>query len=84
MYYAGHGGTRLATYMCIKELARAQGLNITTFSRKARLTYSQAHKIWHNKVTQLDLRTLDKCAAALDVRVGDLFTGEPEVDLSGP
>ena len=74
----------MATYMCIKELAREQGLNITTFSRKARLTYSQAHKIWHNKVTQLDLRTLDKCAAALDVRVSDLFTGEPEVDLSGP
>jgi hypothetical protein len=27
--------------MCIKELARTQGLNITAFSRKARLTYSQ-------------------------------------------
>ena len=74
----------MATYLCIEELARARGLNITTFSRKARLTYSQAHKIWHNKVTQLDLRTLDKCAAALGVCVGDLFSGEPEVDLSGP
>lgn len=74
----------MATYLRVQELARAQGLNITTFSRKARLTYSQAHKIWHGKVTQLDLHTLDKCAAALGVRVSDLFGGEPEVDLSGP
>jgi len=74
----------VATYLRVKELAQAQGLNITTFGRKARLTYSQAHKIWHGKVTQLDLHTLDKCAAALGVRVSDLFGGDPDVDLSGP
>jgi DNA-binding Xre family transcriptional regulator len=74
----------MATYLRVKELAQEQGLNITTFSRKAKLTYSQAHKIWHGRVTQLDLHTLDRCAAALGVHVSDLFGGEPEVDLSGP
>jgi DNA-binding Xre family transcriptional regulator len=74
----------VATYLRVKELAEQQGLNITTFSRKAKLTYSQAHKIWHGRVTQLDLSTLDRCAAALGVRVSDLFGGEPDVDLSGP
>lgn len=74
----------MATYLRVKEIAQAQGLNITTFSRKARLTYSQAHKIWHGRVSQLDLNTLDRCAAALDVSVSDLFGGKPEVDLSGP
>jgi DNA-binding Xre family transcriptional regulator len=71
------------TYLRIKELAEAQGLNITTFSRKARLAYTTAHEIWHNQAKQVHLRTLNRTALALGVRVNDLFGGEPEVDNRG-
>jgi DNA-binding Xre family transcriptional regulator len=57
----------------VRELAEAQGLNITTLARKAELSYRPAWMIWHDRVSQLDFRTLDRLAKALGVNVGDLF-----------
>jgi DNA-binding Xre family transcriptional regulator len=57
----------------VKELAEARGLNITTLARKAELSYRPAWMIWHDKVSQLDFRTLERLAGALDVNIGDLF-----------
>jgi DNA-binding Xre family transcriptional regulator len=71
------------TYLRIKELAEAQGLNITTLSRKAKLAYSTTHDLWHGQIKQLNIKTLDRVAHALGVRVSDLFGGEPEVDDTG-
>lgn len=65
------------THLRIKELAEPQGLNITTLARKAALSYSSAHALWHNKVVQYDRKTLDRVAIVLGVRVCDLFGGEP-------
>lgn len=65
------------THLKIKELAEAKGLNITTLARKALLSYSSAHALWHDKVKQYDGKTLDRIAIVLEVRVPDLFGGEP-------
>lgn len=66
------------TYLRIKELAEQQGLNITTLSRKAELSYTTVHALWHDKVTKVAIITLERVAVALEVRVSDLFGGEPE------
>lgn len=66
------------THLRIKELAEAKGLNITTLARKALLSYSSAHALWHGRVAQYDRKTLDRVAIVLEVRVPDLFAGEPE------
>lgn len=66
------------THLKIKDLAEAKGLNITTLARKALLSYSSAHALWHGKVSQYDRKTLDRVAIVLEVHVPDLFGGEPE------
>ncbi len=67
------------TYLRIRELAEGQGLNITTLGRRAELAYSTAHALWHGDVAQLNIKTLDRVARALGVRVADLFGGEPGI-----
>ncbi len=66
------------TYLRVRELAEQKGLNITTLSRKAELAYTSAHALWHGDVTQVNVKTLDRVARALGVRVSDLFGGEPK------
>jgi DNA-binding Xre family transcriptional regulator len=64
----------------VRELAEARGLNITTLARKAELSYRPAWMIWHDRVTQLDFRTLERLARALEVSIGELFTDEVSGD----
>lgn len=66
------------TYLRIKELAEKKGWNITDFSHKAEIAYSTAHSLWHGRVEQLNIRTLDRVAIALGVTVNDLFGGDPD------
>ncbi len=66
------------TYLRVRELAEAQGLNITTLSRRAELAYSTTHSLWHGDIAQLNIKTLERVARALGVRVGDLFGEKPE------
>ena len=74
----------MTTYLRVKEIGEQQGLNITTLSRKAELAYSTAHALWKGDVAQLNIRTLDRVARALNVQVSDLFgdTDEDEADLA--
>ena len=65
------------TYLRVKELAEAQGLNILTLSRRAQLSYTTVQGLWHDKADQYNRKTLDRIAATLGVRVPDLFGGEP-------
>lgn len=71
------------TYLRIRELAEEKKLNITTLARKAELSYSTMHALWHDRVEQFNRVTLDRVARALGVNVADLFGGEPEVHESG-
>ena len=71
------------TYLRIRELAEAKGLNIQQLSWKARLSYSSAHALWNDKPKQLDRKMLDRVALALGVNVSDLFGGEPDKESLG-
>jgi len=71
------------THLRIKELAEAQGLNITTLARKAELSYTTAHALWHDTAKQWNRDTLNSVARVLGCRVSDLIAGEPEKQ-SGP
>jgi transcriptional regulator with XRE-family HTH domain len=70
------------THLRVKELAEQQGMNIQALSYKSRLAYSTVLDFWHDKVTQLNRRTLDRLALALGVNVSDLFGGEPVKEKS--
>lgn len=71
------------THLRVRELAEARGWNITTLSRKALISYTTAHALWHDKTDQLNRKTLDRVALALNVRVSDLFGGDPEAEQLG-
>ncbi len=66
------------THLRVRELAEAQGLNISQLARKANIAYTSAHALWHDTITQLDRRTLDRIALVLGVTVNDLFGGLPD------
>ena len=65
------------TNLRVKELAEAKGLNISTLTQRAQLSYTTVHGLWHDKSDQYNRRSLDRIAVALGVRVSDLFAGEP-------
>lgn len=71
------------THLRIKELAEAQGLNITTLARKAELSYTTAHALWHDTAKQWNRDTLNSVARVLGCRVSDLIAGEPGEPKSG-
>ena len=69
----------------VRELAEAQGLNIsqlllkaTRLSPRSKLSYPTVHAIWHNKTKRPDLDTLTAIARALGVEPGDLIVADQE------
>ncbi len=65
------------THLRVKELAEAKGFNILSLSQKTQLAYSTVHGLWHDRTDQLNRKTLDRLAIVLEVRVSELFGGEP-------
>ncbi len=80
----------------VRELAEAQGLNISQLLLKAnrlsptsKLSYPTVHALWHNKTKRPDLDTLVTIARALNVEPGDLIVQSAEEDpearnINGP
>ncbi len=77
----------------IKELAEAQGLNISQLVLKAnrmsptsRLSYPTVHALWHNRTRRPDLDTLVALARALGVEPGELIVpnGEDSEEIRMP
>ncbi|NJK80990.1 MAG: helix-turn-helix transcriptional regulator [Chloroflexaceae bacterium] len=62
----------------VRELAQAQGYNISTLSRRADLSYPTVHAMWHSHVVRIDLTTLEAVARVLGVRTGDLIVDEQD------
>ncbi len=69
----------------VKELAEAQGLNISQLTLKAnrltpgaKLSYPTVHALWHNRTQRPDLGTLAVVARALGVQPGDLIVADRE------
>lgn len=66
------------TQLVIRDLAASRGLNITTLARKAELSYTTVHMLWHDSAKVWNRESLEKIAHALDVCVPDLMSREKD------
>jgi len=67
----------------VGDLARQQGLTIKALAERAGLAYNTAHALATGRVIRVDLDTLDRVCAALDVEPGELFVRRLGPKLSG-
>ncbi len=75
----------MAVRLRIGEVAKQQGLTIKGLSERAGVAYNTAHSLYTGRATRIDLDTLDRFCAALQVEPGELFTREaqPETRRAG-
>ena len=66
------------TKLIVAKLAEEQGLNITTLARKAELSYTTVHALWHDSAKVWNRESLDSLALALGVQVADMIQGKPD------
>jgi putative transcriptional regulator len=59
--------------MRIGEEAKQHGLTIKALAERAGVAYNTAHALFTGRATRIDLETLDRICAALQVEPGDLF-----------
>jgi len=67
--------------LIVNHLSRELGarrLTMQEVARRAGLSYTTVHDLYHDRAKRLDLETLDKLCAALGVGVGDLFEYQPD------
>ena len=62
----------------IKEIAQAQGYNMSTLSRKADVPFITVKRAWKNEQYDIKLSNLNRIAFALGVRTGDLIEDIPD------
>jgi transcriptional regulator with XRE-family HTH domain len=62
----------------LRELAQAQGLNLSQVQRRSGLTMGMVRRYWYNQTTQVDLRAIDTLARLLNVTPSAFFTDEPD------
>ena len=65
------------TQLLIRKLATERDMNISTLTRKSALAYTTVHALWHDSAKVWNRHSLDRIAQAMNVRVADLFDGEP-------
>ncbi len=70
--------------MRIGELARQQGLTIKALAERAGVAYNTAHALYTGRALRIDLDTLDRMCAALQVEPGDVFIRHAATNLAGP
>ncbi len=66
----------------IGELARQQNLTIKALAERASVAYNTAHALYTGRATRIDLDTLDRICAALQVAPGDIFIQHAPPDRS--
>ncbi len=57
----------------IGDLARQQKLTIKALAERASVAYNTAHALYTGRATRIDLDTLDRICAALQVAPSDVF-----------
>lgn len=62
----------------IKEVAEAQGYNISSLSRKSDVPFNTVRRAWKNPHYEIRLGALYRIAKALDVTTGDLIEDIPD------
>lgn len=60
----------------VREVAEAQGLDISKLSRRADLAYRTVFELWHDPQRDVSLTTLDKLANALEIAAPELIEHE--------
>jgi DNA-binding Xre family transcriptional regulator len=58
--------------------AKRPGLTLMELARESGVSRPTCQALYHNKTTRVDLRTLDKIAAYLEVPVGELIGPAPK------
>jgi DNA-binding Xre family transcriptional regulator len=67
-------------YVCIREVAQAQGLDQVTLALRSGLSSRTIRKLWHHPEQDVRLSTLARIARVLGVKVTDLIeTPEPSL-----
>lgn len=67
----------MAIKMKINEIAKERGIkNSYQLGKKAKLPPTSASRLFRNKASQINLKTLDKLCIALNCQPGDLFVKE--------
>jgi DNA-binding Xre family transcriptional regulator len=65
----------------VREVAERAGFrNARELATKTGLQPTSVYRIWTGKATRTDLATIDKLCTALDVKPGQLFEHEAELD----
>lgn len=62
----------------IKEIAEAQGYNMSTLSRKADVPFITIRRAWKNPQYEIKVSTLHKIARTLGVSIADLIEDIPD------
>ena len=57
----------------IREIAESKGLDVAKLSRRADLAYGTVWQLWNDPDRDVSLKTLNKLAEAMGVRVTDLL-----------
>ena len=70
----------MAVTLRIGEIARQQGLTIKALAERAGVAYNTAHALSTGRATRIDLDTLDRICAALQVEPGDVLVRQPSAD----
>ena len=66
----------------VREVAERAGIrNARELAAKTGLPPTSVYRIWTGKATRTDLATLDKLCTVLEVKPGQLFEHEAEMDL---
>lgn len=62
----------------MKEIAEAQGYNVSSLQQRANVTYPTLYAIWNNQTRNPEFATLLKIANALNVATADLIEEEED------
>ncbi|HVB61813.1 MAG TPA: helix-turn-helix transcriptional regulator [Ktedonobacteraceae bacterium] len=62
----------------IKEIAEAQGYNISSLSRKSDVPFNTVRRAWKNPQYEIRLGALHQIARTLGIKTGDLIEDLPD------
>jgi transcriptional regulator with XRE-family HTH domain len=71
---------RMAIKIRLRELAQAQGLNLSQVQRRSGLTMTLVRRYWRNETSSVSLEALDVLSNLLHIAPGDLLVKEQTTD----
>jgi len=63
----------------IREVAEAQGYNMSSLSRKADVSFTTIKRFWRDPYRRIDTELLERVARALGVSIHELLEEVPDV-----